>query len=144
MNVFSHTFTTSTVRTYRMIVLFIFIAIAILHAIGFQYSLYYHLWWYDIPMHIFGGLAIALLAGYIFFLRTEKNEYPAIRKVLITIFASVMVVGILWEVFEFAMHWFLSLYWFGWFDTIKDLFDDIVGAFIGAKIFLTFLEHHKT
>ncbi len=128
----------SPLRVYQLSVFTLFASIAILHALGFQYSLYFHLWWYDIPMHMLGGLAIAVLSAYIFFLRSPKEGEISMNRIYTTILLSVFVVGILWEIFELVMHWALTLYWFGWTDTTKDLFDDMVGGYVGTKIFLAF------
>lgn len=83
--------------------------------------LFYEIWWLDIPMHILGGALVALLALSIF-----KYQNKEISFVKIAIF--VIVVGILWEIYEYSMYYFFNYDWNGVFDTAKDLFDDLIGA----------------
>lgn len=125
-----------SLRAYGLFTLFLFIVIAILHALGFFYSLYFYLWWYDIVMHILGGFAIAILSAYIFFLRPGRSVSD-VRKIFLTIFFSILVVGILWEVGEI----FVSRYYdfrmeIGGIDTLADMINDMIGAFAGAWLFL--------
>lgn len=83
--------------------------------------LYYEIWWLDIPMHIFGGLAFALLFISVLNLKNKKVKF-------LEIVLFVMIVGILWEIYEYAIHIYLGKDWNGVLDTIKDLFDDLLGA----------------
>lgn len=90
-----------------------------MHLKGMAYHLYLNYWFYDIIMHVLGGIGIALSALYI--LKNPKYIIPA------TIFA-----GVVWELFEMyygiagAKLWTNAYY----ADTIKDLFDDTLGSVI--------------
>ncbi|CAN5759976.1 hypothetical protein BH11PAT2_BH11PAT2_02700 [soil metagenome] len=96
------------------------------HLYALSTYFYWHHRWFDIPMHILGGIAIGsfLLAFF-----SVKRAW--------LYFAAMLSITVLWEVFE---------YYAGisrgqpdyWFDTIKDIADGMIGAsitFITAKNF---------
>jgi len=128
----------SLLRAYRLSVLGLFVAIAILHALGFLYSLYYYWWWYDIPMHILGGFAVALLSADFFFLQRRDNGEHTAKRILITILISVLAAGIIWEIFEFGIDKMFKLLGNDAIDTAADFGNDLIGALLGAWAFLIF------
>lgn len=85
--------------------------------------------WYDIMMHILGGVGIGLFVAAIINLHGQsiKNK----RKFIIF---SVIIVGFVWELFE--IYYDLNGYplWskLYYLDTIKDLIDDTIGASLVA------------
>lgn len=101
------------------ITLFVLILILILHLFGMYEHLYISYWYYDIILHILGGVGIALSALFIL-----KNPRYII---LITI-----VAGILWELFE--AYYGITGAPVGSYshkiDTVKDLVDDTLGALV--------------
>jgi uncharacterized membrane protein YjdF len=98
-------------------------AILFLHLKGIDNEFYWLYWWYDIPMHLFGGVVITLIYAWL------QRAYPVLpslswKSVLLVIIA----VGFLWEVWElvigdtsFTDNGYTA-------DTIKDFFNDTVGA----------------
>ncbi len=93
--------------------------------------------WYfpqlDIPMHILGGASVAWAAwALVYYARSVKKLprlpfwFGALCAVGIT-----AIVGVVWEFYEF-IHDVLtgSLFQLGTADTMKDLADDLLGAFI--------------
>lgn len=103
------------------------IIVAILNKIAVSLSLYTTIWWYDIPMHILGGVLIALIT--LFFIYDAKffnfsDKKPAV------IFASavgmVLIIGLSWELWELYMG--LTNVYTDRIDTAKDLVDDTLGA----------------
>lgn len=132
------TLSSLSLRAYKIAVFGLFALIAFMHAAGFQWSLYFYYWWYDIIMHLLGGLAVALLTGYVFFLRRRKEDMPARRQVLITTFVSIAIIGILWEIFEFAVDQYFILHGFDALDTMGDLVNDTIGAYAGMSVFVAF------
>ena len=52
------------------------------------------------------------------------------------VLASTLIIGILWEVFEYSVEHFVKLNDNGVFDTLKDLLDDMIGAVLAAIIFI--------
>ncbi len=101
--------------------LFILIIFSVSQFIFEPTYLYYEIWWLDIPMHILGGLSFALLFISIF--NYQKKKITFAKLVLV-----VMMVGILWEIYEYDVHIFFGRDWNGIADTIKDLFDDFLGV----------------
>lgn len=83
--------------------------------------LYYEIWWLDIPMHILGGAGFSALFISIL---NYQNRKITFSKIII----AVMIIGVLWEIYEYSIHIFLGRDWNGMLDTIKDLFDDFLGA----------------
>lgn len=104
--------------------------IAIVHAVALEQYLYWKYFWFDIPMHLFGGITCALGYSILPFLRiTIKERY---QTVLWYILFTVSI-GILWEVFEVVTH--ISIVEPGFIqDTLTDLLMDMLGAGIGYGI----------
>ena len=101
--------------------------------------------WLDIPFHIWGGLLLGLLAvNLIFiidilrggkFLLKGKSDHAI--KFMIFVISFVLFWGLVWEAWEFYMyisHHFIK--WGGPLDTIKDLFDDIVGGILAYLYYI--------
>jgi len=97
---------------------------------------FYSIWWIDTPMHLAGGAWTALFAIYIY------NKYFDFQKnklffQLIIILSSVALIGVFWEFYEFILdviifkkYLFYNEPGYILFDTLKDLFNDLVGALI--------------
>jgi uncharacterized membrane protein YjdF len=98
-----------------------------LHYLGSRFDLYYLFNWYDIMMHLIGGIAIALLATWIL----EKYNHATKAKILI----SVILIGIAWEVFEYFFGIALLPKENYVSDTIIDMIMDTIGALIVISIF---------
>jgi hypothetical protein len=112
------------------------ILILIFYISSFYYDWFDFIWWLDTPMHLIGGAWTALFAIYIYNKYFDFQKNKLIFK-LIIILSSVALVGIFWEFYEFIMDVIiLKKYLFynepGYilFDTLKDLFNDLVGALI--------------
>jgi hypothetical protein len=112
------------------------ILILIFYISSFYYDWFYSIWWLDTPTHLIGGAWTALFAIYIYNKYFDFQKNKLIFK-LIVILSSVALVGIFWEFYEFIMDVIiLKKYLFynepGYilFDTLKDLFNDLVGALI--------------
>jgi hypothetical protein len=113
-----------------------FIAIIVLcfvlitHIIGIR-GLYVAFPPYDIFMHICGGIGIGLAICAAIVLHGEKIVHK--RRVIII---GVLIVGIIWELFEIHYDITGSPLWTTpyYIDTIKDLIDDMIGGGIVAYI----------
>jgi hypothetical protein len=124
------------------------ILIALIHIPGTIYKWYYKIWWLDILMHIFGGFWVGLLFLYIieknydlknFLFNTNKN----IVFLIILTLGFIALIGVLWEFYEFFMDVIiLKKYIYNaepgyiLFDTLKDLFNDLIGGLISLTIYL--------
>ncbi len=101
--------------------------IAGLHFLGLERHYYWLLWWYDIVLHLLGGLWVGLVAIW---LGRQLNLTLGWSRLLLII----LTVGVAWELYEL---------WFGLTltskagyleDTGLDLVFDLLGA-IGAGFF---------
>lgn len=93
-----------------------------------KYDFYYIVPWIDIPMHIFGGFLI----GLFFIIFNKKEKYI---ESFFYIFLAVISVGIIWEVYEYISDLTNIREWKGLVDTVKDLLNDVFGAFISYTLF---------
>jgi len=95
-------------------------------------------------MHIMGGMFIALLFFYLFI---ERFKLVSLQTNSVALFFAavgfVMLVGVLWEFYEYLAEVFIQhQYLFacaspgGLFDTLKDLFDDLVGGIISGWTYI--------
>lgn len=89
-------------------------------------NFYFEYKWLDIPMHILGGFLFTNL-----FINLSNNKNVNFRNILIFI----LFIGISWEILEYALDIINLKSFVGWFDTIKDLFDDIIGAYIAFVLY---------
>jgi MFS superfamily sulfate permease-like transporter len=116
----------------------VILAIAAVHLTAVWYGWYDTHGWIDIPLHLAGGLFIGLLFYYLFALRLPLLARPSPHPFLaLFIFGLgfVMLVGVLWEFYEFGASVFI-LHQHGladapgWIyaDTLKDLANDGIGG----------------
>lgn len=85
--------------------------------------------WFDIPMHIAGGLMVGLFAQTgIDFVRQSGFEKQLFKRRFLLVSLSVFAVGIVWEAVELYFGLTDGLGPISRFDTIKDLIDDIIGG----------------
>ncbi len=99
--------------------------------------LYYLIWWFDIPMHMLGGLWVALTSLVIYYHTgwiTRKDRSTSF--VVAGAIATTLFIGLLWEVFEFSVEHLVKLNDNGLLDTLKDLVDDLIGGTVGTIIFI--------
>ena len=123
---------------FSLLVLGILIA---LHSCGSYYSLYWTYHEYDILVHIFAGLWIALVMlwlasifGYMNSLRGYK-----IRSFFIALISAIFF-GIVWELLEnFSQITFTNASSYGW-NTAFDILGDAIG---GILAFLYFVQKRK-
>lgn len=115
-------------KTYIPAIL-VLILVYVLHVSGSIFGFYNDIWWYDIMMHMLGGIGIALSAYW--FLKTiSKNEID--KNIGIKVIVLTIVAGLLWEGIEAYYDIASAPIGSGayYFDTVKDLIDDTIGGFI--------------
>lgn len=138
------------------------IFILALHAVAFSNYWYWTIWWFDMPMHFFGGVWLAmafLLLNSKFKILMVRPRSPSIPSrveglngssilqlfdYLIAVFITLSFValgGILWEFFEFFYDLLISSRGYAGFaqlgaaDTVSDLFFDLFGGLAAFAIF---------
>ncbi len=107
----------------------VFIFSNILDKVGL-YNLYP---WIDIPMHFFGGMAIAYMFVLIFNFLKEKKLLKINSKLiyLILILSSVILIAVLWEFYEYLMNYFFNL---NIVQTLEDTILDLLMGLFGGLV----------
>ncbi len=105
-----------------------FSMLAVLHQIALTLSLYWHFWWFDIAMHLFGGVVVALGLFTLADLRIIKSSLLTLSKIVF----FVLLTAVAWEVFEYFAgvpieDTFVS-------DTVLDMLMGLCGAVVGYYV----------
>ncbi|MEI6042043.1 MAG: hypothetical protein WCQ00_00545 [bacterium] len=89
------------------------------------YQVYWLFPWFDIPMHILGGIMVGLFVqtGIEHFNNRKINK----NRVLL-VFLGAIAVGVFWECVEWYFRITDGLGPLSRIDTIKDVIDDIIGG----------------
>jgi hypothetical protein len=111
--------------------------VAFFHWIGTTELYYWTITWYDIPMHFFGGVWVALAALWVSEMpcagRLKKGVFRAFPS-MSSILACVIAVGIAWEAYE-VIFGIADVQMAGYaFDTTLDLVMDTLGGLAVAFI----------
>lgn len=109
---------------------FVIVVIGVVHVTALQHSLYWHYVWLDVPVHFLAGLWLALAGSWMLLRGGQKMEVS-------TVFSIVVVLGLAWEIFEFAAG--VPIEESFALDTVIDLTMDVFGGVLGFIIawFLT-------
>jgi hypothetical protein len=110
-------------KIFTRVALVIFL-IFLLNFVGSRFYWYYSIWYFDIIMHILGGLWVGLAVIWIF---SKSKVAFSIRNIAL-FFVGVLIVGIFWEIFEILVNETIARNPFNFFDTISDIFCDLTGA----------------
>jgi hypothetical protein len=100
------------------LILFIFL----LNFLAGKFYWYSTLWWFDMPMHFFGGLFLGLCMVY-FFPPKGLNSISFFKVIF-----GVLLLSIGWEVFEFFVDENIAQNGFNILDTLSDICFDIAGG----------------
>lgn len=107
--------------------------IAVTNALATAFSWYWRIPWLDMPMHFLGGLWVGSTAlWFVFWRKKMAHRYGAAYAVALI---AVVVVGGLWEVFEFSIDTLTFSSQNSVVDTASDLFFDILGGGAAATFF---------
>ncbi len=119
----------------------ILIILAIGNYLGVKFNLYWFYRWYDIPMHILGGLWVSLFSVFLFnYLRRFFPIYFSRLNISYVVFFVILFITICWEIFEiFGGITFIKDTGY-WLDTISDIFNAYIG---GAVTYLFFIRKNK-
>lgn len=101
------------------------------------FHLYFLIWWLDIPVHILGGLWVALLTLVLYYHSeyvSHKDHSPLFA--LAIAICSALIVGLMWEIYEFVVDRALEINDMQLGDSLKDLCDDLLGGIIAGVIFI--------
>lgn len=116
-----------------IVILFVVLAgiFAAVHQFAVEASLYWYFWWFDILMHFWGGLLIAL---GIFALATFRRL--TFKPTLSVVFVVAVGFVVSWEAFE----WYVGLFnpALHLTDAVMDMFLGIAGALLGYLVLKRF------
>jgi len=102
----------------------------VVHIVSLELYLYWRFPWLDIPMHLLGGVAVALA---LLLLLQWMPRMPRRYLALFPIVMGVLVVGLVWEVFEIWAG--IPLIEPGFErDMLLDICMDIVGGAVGYVV----------
>ncbi len=115
------------------VTLLVLLIVLFLHLYGMAEHLYIKYWFYDIIAHVLGGVGIAMsvyCVALIFNIECLKGK-------MWKIIPLTLIAGLAWEGFEIIFSLTGSKIWSQpyYFDTIKDLIDDVIGSGIVYLIF---------
>jgi hypothetical protein len=102
-----------------------------IHLIAFNIGLYKTYPLLDIPMHFFGGLAIAYFLSNVFVNALGLFDRPSSNGLVISLLVctSTCTIAVFWELAEFALSWSLSANLQGGLaNTMRDLFFGFAGS----------------
>lgn len=118
----------------------IFAAFHFVATVSYFYWIY---WWSDVVMHFFAGVCGALTTYAVLFdsgwWELWQKEFPQIWTRVLIALISVMIVGVLWEVFEYANGLTDSVEGYT-LDVINDLIADAMGAILVLLVLKRFLK----
>jgi len=132
-----------------IIVIFIFAGIFL----SVRFELYYNVFWWDDVLHTLSGVIIGFL-GFIIIYKINSKYSMDISPLLVAVFAFTFAItmGVLWEIFEFAIDWVFGTTMQSWDlphnttligrafqgsglrDTMSDLIVNSLGAFLTSVI----------
>ncbi|WP_128515673.1 hypothetical protein [Tabrizicola thermarum] len=103
--------------------------------LGEVYDFYDRFWWWDLVLHFGSAMGFGILGFLLVFMLFEGDRYAAPPWALgVLSFCLAMTVGVLWEIFEYAMD---TLFGFnmmksGLPDTMGDLIVNTLGAVLAS------------
>lgn len=120
-------------------IIFSLIVILAFHFFANLFNWYNTIWWLDILMHLVGGGWVALTAYHLLF-AGEKSRLASSFERFVLVIGLVALIGVLWEFYEYLSDvYLLKVHPLTSApnprllpDTLKDLFNDLVGGAIVA------------
>ncbi len=115
-----------SIRTTTAVLFLLALSVmAIAHSVFSAFFLYWSYPWIDVPMHLLGGMVVAL--GFLTYVPLARMRT---RRPLLVTLGAVLVVGCAWEVFEFHSGITLTER-LPVLDTALDLVCDLLGGMAG-------------
>ncbi len=116
--------------------------ILFLHFLNSTYHWYDQIWWLDIPMHLIGGMWLALLFVYLFEKNFLKLKDVHFLKALVLCLGFVALLGIFWEFYEYLADVYVykvhSLFLVtnpkNYPDTLSDIVNDLIGGTLALSL----------
>lgn len=118
------------------------LAIAVVDAFANEYSLYWTVRWFDMPMHFAGGAWVSgvTLWRKFFYHRVASDTTPSFWNLLQWALLGALVIGLGWEVYESIVSLFTVGHINDILDTVSDLAFDLLGGLVVACTALFFIK----
>ncbi|MFZ2205576.1 MAG: hypothetical protein WAV23_03220 [Minisyncoccia bacterium] len=115
-------------KSMTLMIFFVFI----LNSLALKFHWYSSVWWFDIPMHFMGGFWIGLAWIWLFVPSNLPNLPKKVGgwgKSILKIILGVLLIGVLWEIFEIIVNETITKNQFNYLDTFSDICFDLAGGF---------------
>lgn len=112
-------------KRLSLLIFFIFL----LNSLAMEFHWYFSVWYFDMFMHFLGGFWVGLAVLWL----VRAKEVNA--KCILSVIVGVLVVGILWEVFEVFVDRATANDSFNILDTTSDIFFDLAGGLLSIFYF---------
>lgn len=109
------------------------ILLFLLNYFAVKFYWYYSIWYFDMPMHFLGGFSTGLVV--IWLLSFFNSSFILTSKLIFKIIFGVLLIGILWEVFEILVNNITVQNSFNILDTTSDIFFDLAGGLFAIFYF---------
>jgi len=113
--------------------------LAVIHLTAESFYLYWIIWWLDYASHFIGGLSLGFLLLYIFYESSFFKGKISLSKAIFISFILAVIVGITWEIFEYANGLTQSTEKYS-LDVAHDLLADALGTILALLIARRFLK----
>ncbi len=105
------------------ILAYLIILIFLINFIAGKLYWYFSIWWFDMSMHFTGGFWLGLAMTWLLYTVDLSPKF------VLKIILSVLLFGVLWEIFEILVNNIIAQNPFSLLDTISDIFFDLSGGF---------------
>jgi VanZ family protein len=104
------------------------LALLVVHSLGVFADFYAIFPWYDIMTHAWGGIVIG------FFILALLTRFTGLsfgtKKHAVAWFTVILAIAVGWEFYEIFVSFLIPVYPFDLVDTLSDVMNDLIGAYI--------------
>ena len=114
--------------------------------LGEAFDFYNRVWWWDLALHSASAVGFGLLGFLFVFMLFEGDRFAAPPSAIAFIaFCVAMMIGAMWEIFEFAMDQIfgLNMQKSGLMDTMGDLILNAVGGLVASLAGYAYLHERR-
>ena len=110
------------------------LSLFVLNFIAIKFYLYYSIWWADMPMHFLGGFCSGI--AILWFLSSKNLLLEIDFKLIYKIVLGILIIGVLWELYEILFYNILNQSLFNVLDTSHDILFDLAGGTFAIFYFI--------
>lgn len=108
------------------------VSLAVINALAVYFYWYNLLWWFDMPMHFFGGFTVFFFCAIVWL---GARKWVSNGRYIFEAVITAVLIGVLWEALELYLYLTYGSPGFITLDAISDVFFDLAGAlFAGYKV----------